>query len=534
MKKFFKTMIVFLLAIVIVISSVFFDIPGRDTKVYASSKSKVWNGEADTSWYTGDKSSYNISTAEQLAGLAVLTNGMKDPDQFNGITINLTKDIVLNKTDNFKNWDKEPPKNTWSPIGYAAALSTYPAFGGIFNGNGHKIIGLYIDASGYKFGDANVGLFGNVCGATIANVKIEKAYLKSYDAVGAVAGVAERSVFINNEVSDFKAYFGEAGAGGILGKAVAAPFYPELTIYVTSLALFGIAWNPLLFFENCESNSFKGSILYNCKAGKLSFTHDRGSNSAGNVGGIVAVCDENGVAIVNSLVTGGKVYSASNAGMIAPFEDDGNGRVIRNCYSYNFTLDKKSGLTKFIDAKYAKKISKTKLTSKSFAKKLGDGYKWKKGKSPTLVKYDIAKSDKKEIAKTYRILEDGYYTISDGGYITDGNADSAGYAYITSEENAGKYYFKYYDEGYYTITSAANGKVLELNLENDKLITQNKFDSAKFTQRWVITTDDNQGYYIHSHFRGGFIYFDPDWMFVSGRGLIVHKENSYKWKLEKK
>ena len=35
-----------------------------------------WDGSADTSWYTSapDASEYHISTAEQLAGLAELTN----------------------------------------------------------------------------------------------------------------------------------------------------------------------------------------------------------------------------------------------------------------------------------------------------------------------------------------------------------------------------------------------------------------------------------------------------------------------------
>ena len=66
----------------------------------AATKTKIWNGKADTSWYTGKKTSYDISTPEELAGLSKLVNSGKSME---GVIINLTADLVMNDT---KDWDK--------------------------------------------------------------------------------------------------------------------------------------------------------------------------------------------------------------------------------------------------------------------------------------------------------------------------------------------------------------------------------------------------------------------------------------------
>ncbi len=75
-----------------------------------------WNGTADTAWYNTTNTTFTISTAEQLAGLAkIIQDGV---DYFSGKTINLTADI-----------DVSP--NEWVAIG---------SFMGTFDGNNHKII----------------------------------------------------------------------------------------------------------------------------------------------------------------------------------------------------------------------------------------------------------------------------------------------------------------------------------------------------------------------------------------------------------
>ena len=102
----------------------------------------------NTEWYDAQFAIFDITTPEQLAGLASLVNSGTD---FSGVKIYLDTDIDLGFYE-------------WIPIGNA----TY-AFNGSFDGDGHTISGLKINA-----GTDYVGLFGNVSGK-ICNFNIEKA-----------------------------------------------------------------------------------------------------------------------------------------------------------------------------------------------------------------------------------------------------------------------------------------------------------------------------------------------------------------------
>ena len=101
--------------------------------LYAAAAS--WDGESTKEVEPNDKGIYEISTAEQLAGLAQMVNAGTD---FSGKTIKLTADIDLG--------DKE-----WTPIG-----TSRNKFAGTFDGQGYTISGLYINTSSqYQ------GLFGS-------------------------------------------------------------------------------------------------------------------------------------------------------------------------------------------------------------------------------------------------------------------------------------------------------------------------------------------------------------------------------------
>ncbi len=108
------------------------------------SVARVWDGIYDIDWFTNDKDSYNIYTAEEFAGLMKVLDDDLQGNCLQGITINLMNDIVLNDTSDFENWEKEAPKNVWNPSGYdKGALLGYGPFAGVLNGNGHTINGLY-------------------------------------------------------------------------------------------------------------------------------------------------------------------------------------------------------------------------------------------------------------------------------------------------------------------------------------------------------------------------------------------------------
>jgi hypothetical protein len=138
----------------------------------------IWNGTADVTWYDASQTSFDISTPEQLAGLAQLVN---TGTSFSGVSLNLTNDIWLNSTGD--------STNNWTPIGGGSPTGESPstgnAFKGNFNGHGHAIYNLYCD----KGSTFHAGLFcalENPC--TIDSLVMINPVLKSRGMMGCIAG----------------------------------------------------------------------------------------------------------------------------------------------------------------------------------------------------------------------------------------------------------------------------------------------------------------------------------------------------------
>ena len=111
--------------------------------------------EADTNWYDTNlwADEYVISTADELAGLAVIAN---TEHQFGGKTVKLGADIDLENQE-------------WTPIGIWDDSSDFPeCFSGVFDGQGHTISNLYISNDSLSY----VGLFGFASEATISNLTL--------------------------------------------------------------------------------------------------------------------------------------------------------------------------------------------------------------------------------------------------------------------------------------------------------------------------------------------------------------------------
>ena len=127
----------------------------------------TWDGTADTSWYDENKTEFEISTAEQLAGMAKLLE--KDTYSFKDKTIYLETDVDLQN-------------KPWTPIGNnfkdQSGNNYNRLSGAVFNGNGHIIYNLFIDASKLEHtGEANCGFFGFVENSSISNLGIESGVL---------------------------------------------------------------------------------------------------------------------------------------------------------------------------------------------------------------------------------------------------------------------------------------------------------------------------------------------------------------------
>ena len=157
-------------------------------------KAEAWDGKAvDTSWYAEDKTSYEISSADQLAGLSQLVNEGKS---FKGKTVSLTDDIDLN--------NKE-----WTPIGKSGKT-----FQGTFDGKNHVISNLSINTP--KKND--IGLFGYTSGGAIKNFQVKDATVKGRMCVGVIAGTPHTADYANITVSGKVIVEGYAYVGGACGK----------------------------------------------------------------------------------------------------------------------------------------------------------------------------------------------------------------------------------------------------------------------------------------------------------------------------
>lgn len=161
----------------------------------AHAANTAWNGSTDTSWYDGSKTSFTLTTAEQLAGLAVLVNS---GNSFFGKTINLGADIDLGSSN-------------WTPIGNSNNL-----FEGSFDGGGHIISNLRISATSPR--NSSYGLFGDIFDGTVKNVGLSSVNINVTSTgdslrVGGLAGNTDGTI-VNCFVS-----------GNIIGTAAADSTY---------------------------------------------------------------------------------------------------------------------------------------------------------------------------------------------------------------------------------------------------------------------------------------------------------------------
>ena len=130
----------------------------------------------------------------------------------------LTADISLNDTADFGNWSTKAPEYGWEPIGAGLSLCS---FAGVLDGNGHKIVGMFIDADGTQTESHqdDYGLFAELDG-TVKNLTLEQSYIRASGStanVGAVAGSTYEAVIENCSADTVIELYQTNNAGGIVG-----------------------------------------------------------------------------------------------------------------------------------------------------------------------------------------------------------------------------------------------------------------------------------------------------------------------------
>lgn len=195
----------------------------------------------------------------------------------------------------------------WMPFNPASGYAT-EAYAGTFDGDGHTIKGLSINAA-----TANQGLFGIINGATVKNLNVEGSVASSNNYVGGIVGKVQQGTIENCSFRGTVTTTKSGGyAGGITGTTVAQT--TQISGCVNTGSITGGAAGGIVGYA-------KFTTVKNCyNTGKI--------NGTGNTGGIVG--QSMNKTTVENCYSIGEVSSTDNAGGIAGFNGVTDG--IRNCY----------------------------------------------------------------------------------------------------------------------------------------------------------------------------------------------------------
>ena len=168
----------------------------------------IWTGGKDTTWYAESAQAFNLTTAEELAGLAYLVN---TGTTFQGKTITLGADIFLNDTTGAgKGTWSTSGKRMWTPIG-TQSNPFKGEFDGLAGKKNRKIYGLYINDTTKNY----VGLFGYTNGVKISNLDLKVGKITGGNTAGALAGSASNGS-VENVLSELDVS-GKNWVGGLIG-----------------------------------------------------------------------------------------------------------------------------------------------------------------------------------------------------------------------------------------------------------------------------------------------------------------------------
>lgn len=304
-------------------------------------------GHYDISWYKPDASEYKINTAAQLAGLAVLNNGLNGiaAVDFSGKTIKLTSSI------NMSDW-------LWTPIGTVNMRFKGALFdGGVYEGdtlvNTNVIAGLHTNTNNIR-----QGLFG-YSESDIKNLGVVDGYIKGYYFVGSISGYCDGVISNCYSTGTVSGMNFVGGISGISEKILNC--YNTGMVYGSENYIGGISGMGTEISDSYNSGSVSGGSIVggingleqgegllsgcsntgevtgNSKVGGLSgFVSCAGIGNCFNMGRVSGTEDVGGIsgfttwsAVTNTYNTG-EVSGNTDVGGISGYFD---GNRIENCYS---------------------------------------------------------------------------------------------------------------------------------------------------------------------------------------------------------
>jgi len=293
----------------------------------------IWNGACDIIWYTTNKDSksYTIKSAEELAGLARLVNntaGLGSTVSFQGKTIKLGSNILLNDIKDWQNWKKANYKNShinkWSAIGKSIGIS----FQGTFDGNGKSISGIYINGK-----DDYQGLFGFVGkDGTIKNLIIENSYIKGKNYIGGLSGYTSGAKITQCKVGAI--IEGDDCVGGLTGaNSDSSGTYDKCKTAESvkgNSNVGGLTGSNSGIIKNCcAEGNVEGSMLAKYKNSMDEMRKKK------NIGGLVG---SNNSGIISGCYSIGKV-SGGECVEVGGLVGNNSGKIV-NCYARGYVSSK--------------------------------------------------------------------------------------------------------------------------------------------------------------------------------------------------
>lgn len=268
----------------------------------------------DTSWfdYLNPQTTYHIENEAQLLGFASLVNEQQSdvwkPDRyedFKGVTFILDSDIKMT--------------GNWIPVGNDDSVS----FKGVFDGNGHTISGLSVDASG-----GYAGFFGYLSGA-VKNLTLKGKVKATGGRCGAFAGYLSETGVISGCVSHVKVSAGSETGGicgynkGLINRTIN---YGNVKGTMKIGGVCGENWNKITKCGNrgTVKSTTRGYATYGTGgvAGR-SLSENSLIDRCYNTGAINSRTEGTGGVTGFANVTGAKIYSSYNTGTISVKNDKG-------------------------------------------------------------------------------------------------------------------------------------------------------------------------------------------------------------------
>ncbi len=287
--------------------------------------------EADVSWYDASQKEFHLKTAEELAGLSEISNGIAvdaggtaiAADDFTGKTIYLDGDILLN---DHLSTDQDDTAYSWTPItgAYYIGQGLTTPFNGTLDGQGHTIYNIYAYesatyASSAGLSERGVALIGySAEGAVVKNLSVT-GYLYGNRYVGGIIGKTgskgesvDPSVGPGTTVINCTNYAtitstGFRGSGGIVGAGWNGSIIENCVNYGT---ITGLGTDKQGTVGGIAGES-EGSITGCANYGSVINRTDTGKANAGGIAGSTA-----GGSLVEGCANHGSVTGGTAGGVV--------------------------------------------------------------------------------------------------------------------------------------------------------------------------------------------------------------------------